>query len=151
MEDIVQEVYLTLHSDLHRYDEHYKLSQFVWIVTKQVCVDRYRKSKASKRDGRTVPVDHHDGGQEGYMTVQSSARHQERELETSQQTALVKAAFGRLGVKCREILRLRYLQELAFKEIADKLGANKKSLAVQAGRCLDELRSHRAAMEREGT
>lgn len=148
-EDIVQDAFLALHSDLHRYDSQYKLSQFVWIVTKQVCVDHYRRSKASKRDGRTVPVDHHDGGEEGYLMLESVQDPQEEELERSQQTALLKAAFRRLGAKCKEVLRLRYLEELPFKEIANVLGANKKSLAVQAGRCLDELRAHCSTEERE--
>lgn len=148
-EDVVQDVFLALHSDLHRYDSQYRLSQFVWIVSKQVCIDHHRKWKASKRNGRTVPVDHHDSGQEGYLTVESTLDPPEDELERSQQKAFLKAGFRTLGEKCKEILRLRYLEEMPFKEIASMLGANKKSLAVQAGRCLDELRAQCAAAERQ--
>jgi RNA polymerase sigma factor (sigma-70 family) len=51
------------------------------------------------------------------------------------------AAFTRLGEKCRHILRLRYLQELSFKEIAGLLGTKEKTLAVQTGRCLKDLKN----------
>jgi RNA polymerase sigma factor (sigma-70 family) len=149
-EDIVQEVFISLHADLHKHDSRYTLSQFVWIVAKRVCVDHYRTAKAAKRDAQTVPVDHHDGSDDALAVVSSHLDPQDKQLETAEHAGLLKVAFTRLGKKCRDLLRLRYFDELAFMEIASILGANKKSLAVQAGRCIDELRGHFADTERTG-
>jgi RNA polymerase sigma factor (sigma-70 family) len=54
---------------------------------------------------------------------------------------MLMGAFKELGEKCRQLVRLRYLQELSFKEIAGLLGTKEKTLAVQAGRCLRELKA----------
>jgi RNA polymerase sigma-70 factor, ECF subfamily len=149
-EDIVQDVFVSVHADLHKYDSRYKLSQFIWIVTKQVCVDHYRRAKAAKRDAWTVPVEHHDGSEDGYAMLRSLLNPQDQQLEAVEQSEILKAAFTELGEKCRDLLRLRFFEELSFKEIASILGANKKSLAVQAGRCIDQLRELFADTERMG-
>ena len=149
-EDMVQDVFVSIHADLERYDDQYKLSQFVWIVSKQVCVDYYRKTKAAKRDAQTVPVEHHDRSEDGHAMVRSLLSSQDQQLETIEQKKILKAAFTKLGKQCRDLLRLRFFEELSFKEIASILGANKKSLAVQAGRCIDELRAYFADTERKG-
>lgn len=150
LEDVVQNVFLTLYTDLKHYDSRYAVSKFIWVVAKQVCVDEYRRATASKRTGKTVAVDHHDSGQEAATTLKSALDLPEDQLERSEQLEILKRAFTNIGEKCRELLQLRYLEELPFKEIATLLGANKKSLAVQAGRCLDELRGTYADAEREG-
>ena len=149
-DDLVQDVFASIHADLDRYDNQYKLSQFVWVVSKQVCVDHYRKATAAKRDAQTVPVEHHDSSEGSHAMVRSLLKSQDQHLESVEQTEILKAAFTKLGKKCRDLLRLRYFEELSFKEISSILGANKKSLAVQAGRCIDELRAHFADTERTG-
>ncbi|MEW6530687.1 MAG: sigma-70 family RNA polymerase sigma factor [Thermodesulfobacteriota bacterium] len=142
MQDMVQNVFLALLTSLPSYDHQYSLSKFVWVVGERVCIDEYRKSIASKRDGETVPVNHHDHGDEGATMVPSTFEPQEDRMAAAEMVELLRLAFKRLGHKCRELLKLRYLQELPFKEIVLLLGGKEKSLAVQAGRCLDELKAH---------
>jgi hypothetical protein len=45
---------------------------------------------------------------------------------------------------------LRYIEELSFKEIVPVLAGNEKTLAVQAGRCLDKLKAIYDQGQREG-
>ncbi len=148
--DTVQDVFVALYEDLKTYDPRYKLSKFVWMVAQRVCVDQYRKSTAAKRTGQRVPVDHHDGSSEGFMTLASHSDPVDSRLARAQLTEIVRAAFRDLGKRCKEILRLRYLEDLPFKEMAAILNTDKKTLAVQAGRCIDELRAYYARREREG-
>jgi RNA polymerase sigma-70 factor, ECF subfamily len=150
VQDTVHEVFLALYEDLRDYDPSYKLSHFVWMVAKRVCVDQYRKSTALKRSGEKIALDHHDGALEGAMTVASSADPPDDRLAEAQLIQLVKQAFGDLGERCREILRLRYFEELPYKEMAPILETDKKTLAVQAGRCIDELRAYYTRRERGG-
>jgi RNA polymerase sigma factor (sigma-70 family) len=44
-----------------------------------------------------------------------------------------------LGAACRELLKLRYFDELSYREISQQLGASDNTLAVRSKRCLAEL------------
>ena len=150
MQDMVQNIYLALWTGLRSYDHQYPLSRFVWVVGERVCIDEYRKAAAGKRDGEHVPVDHHDHGDEGAIMMRSHLDTQEDELARSQLVGLLRLAFRQLGEKCRELLRLRFIEELSFKEIVPLMGAKEKTLAVQAGRCLDDLKIIYDRGQREG-
>jgi RNA polymerase sigma factor (sigma-70 family) len=140
VQDLVQSVFLALYTSLKTYEYQYPLSRFVWIVTERVCIDEFRKSCAAKRDRETVPLNHHDGGDDGAVMICSNLDTQEDQLGNAETKHMLMTAFKRLGEKCRELIRLRYLQELSFKEISGFLGTKEKTLAVQAGRCLQELK-----------
>jgi RNA polymerase sigma factor (sigma-70 family) len=140
VQDLVQSVFLALCTSLKNYESRYPLSRFVWIVSERVCIDELRKSTAAKRGKATVPVNHHNGDDESAAIVLSSVDTQEQQLADAQVKQMLMAAFKRLGGKCQQLIRLRYLQELSFKEIASLLGVKEKTLAVQAGRCLRELK-----------
>jgi RNA polymerase sigma factor (sigma-70 family) len=140
VQDLVQSAFLAVYTSLKTYDYQYPLSRFVWIVSERVCIDEFRKSRAAKRDGPTVPVDPHDGDDDEAIMIRSNLDDQEQQLADAEVKQILMTAFKRLGEKCRELIRLRYLQELSFKEIASLLGKKEKSLAVQAGRCLQDLK-----------
>jgi RNA polymerase sigma-70 factor, ECF subfamily len=150
IQDTVHEVFLALYDALKDYDPSYKLSHFVWMVAKRVCVDQYRRSTALKRTGQKVAVDHHDGSVDGEMMLAVPLDPADDLLAGAQLMELVRKAFRDLGERCREILRLRYFEELPYKEMATILDTDKKTLAVQAGRCIDELRAVYECREREG-
>ena len=150
-EELVQNVFLNLYTSLKSFDCTHPLSKFIWTVAKRVCIDEYRRRVAGKRLGQVVSVDHHDRFSEGSLVLRGQNDSPEELLQKSQMIDLVKEAFRRLGDKCSELLRLRYLDELPFQEIAEILGRDKKSLAVQVGRCIEELKANFAVLERTGT
>lgn len=141
VQDLVQSVFLALYTSLKTYEHQYPLSRFVWIVSERVCIDEFRKSTAAKRDKVTVPLNHHDGDDDAAVMVLSNVDTQEKQLADAEVKQMLMGAFKELGEKCRQLVRLRYLQELSFKEIAGLLGTKEKTLAVQAGRCLRELKA----------
>ena len=142
---------MTLFTALRTYDSQYPLSRFVCIVTERVCIDEYRRSKSAKRDGETVSVDHHDGGREGSVQLQSKHDPHWEQLERAELLQLLRGAFKSLGEKCRQLLRLRYYDELSFKEISRLLGAKENTLVVQSRRCIDELKTRYVELEQEGS
>lgn len=149
-EDMVQNAFLALFTALNTYDHRYSLSKFVWVVSERVCVDEFRKRKARKRDAETISVSHHDISEPAVPVLVSNSDPPEDLLADREQSHLLEQAFRSLGDRCKELLRLRYLEELSFKEIARLMGGKDKTLAVQAGRCLGDLRAHFARVEREG-
>jgi len=150
MQDMVQNIFLALFTALRTYDHQYPLSKFVWVVGERVCIDEYRKAIADKRDGEHMPVNHHDHGDEASTTVPSNLDMQEDQVVRAELLQLLRLAFRELGDRCRELLRLRYIEELSFKEIIPLLGGKEKTLAVQAGRCLQELKTVYDKGQREG-
>ena len=150
LQDLVQDVFLSLYTSLSKYDSQYPLSRFVWTVAERVCIDRYRWQKTAKRNGETIPVDHHDGGAEGAAMVRANSDPPEDMVAKAETVELLKLVFRDLGRKCREVLRLRYLEELTFKDVSRILGVAEKTLAVQTGRCIDELRVKYLRAEKKG-
>ncbi|MGC8659999.1 MAG: RNA polymerase sigma factor [Desulfomonilaceae bacterium] len=63
----------------------------------------------------------------------------------------MRLAFRLLGARCRQLLRLRYHEELPYSRIAKILGATENTLTVQAGRCIRELRAGYQKLLNKGT
>jgi len=150
MEDIAQNVFLALVPALKKYDSTYSLPRFVSIVAERVCIQEYRRVTAAKREASTDPVDHMDGSEEGARTLPSELQSQEEKLAEHQLVDILKIALRQLGSRCRELLRLRYYEEIPYKEITRILGATENTLTVQARRCLAELTAHYQELLRKG-
>lgn len=68
------------------------------------------------------------------------AEDQLRTLERRETAEAVRAALGRLGPRDREILALRYLEELPFAVIAERLDVTESAAKVRSHRALTRLR-----------
>jgi len=150
IEDLTQTVFVSLVSDLDKWDRVHSLSGFVETVTDRDCIDEYRRRKTAKRDAATNPIDLHDGGQEGFKILASDCDNQEEELEQEQEKYLLRRAFSELRERCRDLLGLRFFEELSYKEMTETLGGTENTLTVQARRCLDELRANFDELVRKG-
>jgi RNA polymerase sigma factor (sigma-70 family) len=141
VEDVVHEVFISLMSALKTYDSSYSLQNFVCTISERVCVDQYRFSTAAKRDAETEPFDDQVPGLAGCIMDGSKKGHQEEELILSEQADIIRRAMRLLGAKCRELLKLRYYEELPYGKITEILGATENTLTVQAARCIRELKT----------
>jgi RNA polymerase sigma factor (sigma-70 family) len=138
VDDIIQSVFAALVPALRSYNAAYSLSRFVCVIAERVCIQEYRQSKAAKRAGQTEPVDHHDGD-EGGKSLRSEDPSQEDLLSRYQAQEVLNRALKRLDSSCRELLKLRYIEELPYKKISEILEASENTLTVRARRCLREL------------
>lgn len=150
IEDLTQTVFVALMSDLNTWDRAHSLAGFVSMIAKRECIDEYRRRRAGKRDCATDPVDHHDGGEEGYRIPASNCENQEEELSQAERKYLIELAFPNLQERCRDLLGMRFYQELPYKEITVILGGSENTLTVQARRCLEELRAIIDELMRKG-
>jgi len=140
VEDVVQNVFVSLISSLSSYDESYPLARFICTVAERTAIQEYRYCKAAKRHAEIDPLDVHDGRQEGTRRIASDDQDQEERLGQLQLTEVLRLGLRSLDSRCREILMLRYYDELPFKQIAASFGATENTVTVQARRCLDELK-----------
>jgi RNA polymerase sigma factor (sigma-70 family) len=140
VQDIVQAAFLELTTALRNYDSEQALHTFVCLVTQRVLIDEYRKAKAAKRNADTESVEHHDSNQEGTTMVLSDLDPQDEEFEKAEAASHLRTALLKLDEKCRELITLRYYNELSFNEIAGVFNATENTVTVQTRRCLDKLR-----------
>ena len=150
VEDVTQEVFMVLMSALKNYDSAYSLQKYVCTIAERVCVDHYRFSTASKRDAETEPFEDHLSGVVDCQMEHQSIGNQEEELALRQQTHLLRQSLRTLGAKCRELLRMRYLEELPYQKISQILSVSENTLTVQAARCIRELKTIFQASIRKG-
>ena len=150
LEDMTQETFAALVSSLDSYNPDFSLARFVGTIAERICIQNYRRSAAAKRDAETRPVDHHDGGDEGAERLVSRSSSPEERVVQSQLVIVLRAGLKRLDERCRDLLKLRYYEELPYEEISKMVGAPKRTLAVRVMRCIDQLRAGYRRLVRKG-
>lgn len=140
VEDVTQSAFVSLTTALRNYDESQSLPRFVCLITERVVIDEYRKLKASKRAGETESLDRTDSRAEGPHVATLSDDLQDSRIEKAEQSHRLRVAVRALDPKCRELITMRYLEELSFNEIAESVGVSENTVTVQTRRCLEALR-----------
>jgi len=110
-EDLAQEVLLVIHKKYRKVREMEDLVPLCMQILRYKMMAHYRKSE---RHGEQVPVDEYPLADDGESPEIAAGRK-----ELSQRLA---AAVKRLGVECRELMRLK-LEGRTFPEIQTLLGA----------------------------
>jgi RNA polymerase sigma-70 factor (ECF subfamily) len=151
LEDVTQNVFTALVSSLDSYDPRLPLDAFVSTVAARVSIQEYRRIRTAKRDAKTNPVDHHDGGEEGAKILVSALPSQEDETARSELVAMLREGIRSLDGKCRELLRLKYYDEFSYNRISEITGVPANTLAVRTKRCMDELRIFCRRLLRRGS
>ncbi|MCP4573483.1 MAG: sigma-70 family RNA polymerase sigma factor [bacterium] len=117
-----------------------KLSTWVYRIAwrEGLRVAQQEKRRRDREAPLEVAIDRPDG-----------AEDQLRTLERQETAAGVRASLERLSPRDREILALRYLEELPFKVIADRLDISFTAAKVRSHRALTRLRVVLAGEENE--
>ncbi len=149
-EDVTQNVFAAVVSSLGTYDPGLPLRTFICTIAERVCIQEYRWSRRAKRHGQTNPVDHHDSDERDTLTLVSHVDSQEDRLAGSQLVEILRQGLKTLDARCRQILRLRYYDELPYKEIETMLNTPGGTLAVRSKRCVDQLRVNCRKLLRRG-
>jgi RNA polymerase sigma-70 factor (ECF subfamily) len=140
VEDLTQSVFVALIDSIDGFQEAGSLSGFVGIIAERTCLQEYRKRTAAKRDAQTSPVDHHDQNEIGSITIGAPKEYSpENRFSRNESKMILEAALEQMEDQCKEILRLRYIDELSYNEISHILGSSENTLTVRARRCLDRL------------
>lgn len=141
VEDITQSAFLSLTAALRTYDPQQSLPRFVCLVTERVLIDEYRKGRAVKRGAEIDTAGNSERVTQDPLAIDADSELQDQRLEKAEQVSRLRTSLQLLDSRCRELIALRYFNELSFKEIADKLGATENTVTVQTRRCLESLRA----------
>jgi RNA polymerase sigma factor (sigma-70 family) len=136
-EDVVQETYLRL---LRAHDldpAGARVRAFVFKVATNLAYDRFRQ--------RRVRVVHDDAALERLV---SEGRPLEGVVAVEQALAIVKRTLLELKPRCREVFLLRTVEELAYEDIAVRLGVSKRTVEREMQHALEACQKRVAARTR---
>jgi RNA polymerase sigma-70 factor (ECF subfamily) len=138
IEDVMQEALEEVVKSLKTFKFQSALATFIHKVTVNTCIEQIRKKTAAKRDGLCVPIDPTGTDREdtdAHIPV-NPGLNQEEMLLGMERVGLLKQALTSLDKRCKDLVRLRYFEDLSFQEIAFRLDTKQNTLVVQLKRCL---------------
>lgn len=116
-EDMTQETFLRVHTNLERYDGNYKFSTWIFRIGTNLCIDRLRKKKhfAFSLDAQTGEEE----GVDRYSFIESDELSPEFQVILSESQKTVRRLIDSLPEKYKSIIVLRYLHDLSLNEISE--------------------------------
>jgi len=126
--DMSQESFISAYASLERFQYGSRFSSWLYRIVVNKCKDHMR----AERD--TVQVD------EISDIVPSGARTPEHNLSSRQTGDMIQKALNALPEEYREVIVLKHMEELDYREISDILGVSVNALKVRAHRGREMLK-----------
>ena len=134
--DLMQEVFLGVYRNLHRFRGDAKFSSWIFRIAHNKAIDLNRK----KRLLEGFPVDNDAEGDVFDSIVDESAMTPESEMQESQQNSRVMAKLNILPFDQRLIVELKVFQSLTFEEIAEMQGISDNTAKTRFYTALRKLK-----------
>jgi RNA polymerase sigma-70 factor (ECF subfamily) len=131
LEDILQEVFLKAYRNLNDFDNSFAFSTWIYSIARNHAIDYLRKHR------RKLEADILDDGQ--IMQIMRSEESPEKDLSKKQDLEKIRRAIGKLDLKYREVLLLRFLEEKSYQEIMDIVQKPKGTVAALINRGRKQL------------
>jgi len=137
-EDLFQETWIRVLDRGHQYDGKAKFETWLFAIARHLVIDLQRRKKPESLDSLAAPE---------MISAEPSPleRFSKRESETNLQESL-----GRLPAVYREVLLLRFQEDLALEEIAAVLDAPVSTVKSRLYRGLEMLRQEMGEVGRAG-
>lgn len=136
-EDIVQETFLRVYTNLARYDENQKFSTWIYRIATNLCIDRLRKRKPSY----SIDAEMTDGeGTDWHAMLASKDAGPDEELILSETQTSIREAIQTLPDKYKAVVILRYLHDMSLQEIGDVMDMPVTTIKTRVHRGREFLR-----------
>ena len=132
VDDVVQDVLLTLHRARHTYDPGRSFSAWVVTISQRRAIDIMRQRGRHDRREVHAPVEY-----EGYAGEDDGA---DREIALDRQGKALEAALSTLPPGQRQAIEALALRQMSLDEAAGATGKTKGALKVNLHRALKSLR-----------
>lgn len=141
-QEVVQDAMLRAHRALTRQYDAARVAALAlrpWLfrMTRNLCLNKRR----SKTRALETPLESFDDGRIGPFVRQGD------DLERKQDADMLRGAMSLLPVEARELIVLRFMEEMSYSDIAKTVGASEASLRGKVFRSLKLLRD---ALEKKG-
>lgn len=123
--ELIQLLFLKMHSSKHLFQNKYKFEQWLFVIARTVFIDFYRRNK---KFSYHEPLSDNEFQ---YFQEPSTFNADKNEVEH----------LDALSEKEKEILKLRYEDELSFKEISELLSQSEVSLRKFVSRTISKIKA----------
>jgi RNA polymerase sigma factor (sigma-70 family) len=124
-EDIAQDVFVSALRRMRETDRPIAFKPWVYEIAKNACIDQFRRSRRAEE----VSYDADEGlGAADYGRLVSKDAMPEAQLESKTQLDHLRGAFGGLSETHHEILVMRELEGLSYREIGERLSMSRPSV-----------------------
>ena len=131
-EDALQETLIRAYRALPRFNGQYKLGPWLHRIMANVCVDEInRRRRDSERVDKVA----------SQPSARAAAPSVEEELGLDFDDAELNIALNNLPATHREALELRFVDELAYSEVAASVGASEENVRARVSRAKASVRS----------
>ncbi|MCB9230806.1 MAG: sigma-70 family RNA polymerase sigma factor [Bacteroidia bacterium] len=118
-EDLTQEAFAKAFSSLDKFNSQYAFSTWLFRIATNNCIDHIRKKRVS-----TVSIDNpyeNDEGDSMRFDIRDTGLTPTEKILKQQREEYLRIAVEKLPVKYRQLVELRYFQELSYEEVAEEL------------------------------
>jgi RNA polymerase sigma factor (sigma-70 family) len=136
-EDITIESFSKAFNSIDKYDQRYAFSTWLFRIATNNCIDFIRKKRLD-----TTSIDktfENDKGDEIGIDIKSDAMTPEEGMMKSQRAISVRGSLAKLDPKYRQLIEMRYYDELSYEEIAEQLDLPLGTVKAQLFRAKDML------------
>ncbi len=136
-EDLTLEAFGKAFNSITNYSADFAFSTWLFKIATNNCIDFIRKKRL-----QTTSLDQTTNTEDGEVTpiaVKDHNANPEESLVKEQRATKIRAAIEQLSPKYRALIELRYLDELAYEEIAEKLDIPLGTVKAQLFRAKDML------------
>ncbi|OGL72780.1 hypothetical protein A3F28_01910 [Candidatus Uhrbacteria bacterium RIFCSPHIGHO2_12_FULL_57_11] len=126
-EDLTSEIFIKALEHFDSYDERRSKSSWIFTIARNHLANYYRSA------GRVVT-------DEDFESLPVAADDLEERFAAGEEEEMLIRGIGKLRPKEAELVRMKYLDELSYEEMAGVLGRDKGALKVATFRAMQQLR-----------
>ena len=126
-EDLTSEIFIKALEHFDTYDERRSKSSWIFTIARNHLSNHYRSA------GRVVT-------DEDFESLPGAADDLEERFAAGEEEAQIIRGIAMLRPKDAELIRMKYLNELSYEEMASVLGRDKGALKVATFRAMQQLR-----------
>lgn len=139
--DATQEVFLRVVRNAPKWEHKAKFTTWLYTIARNYCIDEARKGRFRKTESLNEPARRDDdGGEEKQDRVAAATPSSDAVTDQRRVRAVIDEALAALPEEQREVFCLREQAGLAFKDIADAVGANENTVKSRMRYALTALR-----------
>lgn len=113
-QDTLQEVFLKVYKNLQKFDPSLSFSSWIYRITHNQVISQYRKRKVRPQEVSS------DFTEDMLQRLVSDISPQ-KDIEATELAEHIREALAELDMKYREVLVLRFFEELSYDEMSDVL------------------------------
>lgn len=136
-EDLTIEAFGKAFNNIGNYSADFAFSTWLFKIATNNCIDHIRKKRLQTTSLEQTTTT--DEGETSPIAVKDHNPDPEESLMKDQRAAKIRSAIEQLSPKYRTLIELRYLDELAYEEIAEKLDIPLGTVKAQLFRAKDLL------------